>query len=272
MYLPLSRQPLGLPFEVNRASPQARGLVGWWPFVRPVPREFLQGTTMTAVGGADFGASIHGSALRCDAATEGLTATAPGHLRLNPPITVAMLGMFVGTPSASVGYAGVLHSSSAVSPFTSYLIGDDGGANIRITGNIAGAFTGTLASAARPATGTLFSAVGVFADGRQDIYINGVAGSGSTMAWSSIAYDATAPVVVGNDRAVSGRTSNCHIYDVRIYSRALSAAEVWALYAPSTRWELYGVPVGRVKAATTMIWPGVGSGAVGGIGIGRVAA
>ena len=42
--------------------------------------------------------------------------------------------------------------------------------------------------------------------------------------------------------------------DVRIYNRALSAAEVWQQWAPQTRWELYRPLVRRVWTVPAGGW------------------
>lgn len=50
------------------------------------------------------------------------------------------------------------------------------------------------------------------------------------------------------------------IFDVRIYRRSLSAAEIWRLYDPQTRWELYQPPrpvVWWIPPVTTSIIPRV---------------
>ena len=46
------------------------------------------------------------------------------------------------------------------------------------------------------------------------------------------------------------------IGDVRIYNRALSPAEIWAMYDPATRWELYApvMPSGMVYVSAAGGW------------------
>lgn len=51
----------------------------------------------------------------------------------------------------------------------------------------------------------------------------------------------------GNSVAADG----CGLFDARVYNRPLSAREIWALYAPATRWELYWVPSSRVFFSIT---------------------
>jgi hypothetical protein len=68
-------------------------------------------------------------------------------------------------------------------------------------------------------------------------YVNGVyAGAG---AWTAPAATASINRIGRGGYAYFELPFNGRIGDVRIYNRALSAAEVWQLYDPITRWELY---------------------------------
>jgi len=72
---------------------------------------------------------------------------------------------------------------------------------------------------------------------------------------------------------IGARNSNLqpvgYIGDVRLYNRALTAAEVWQLYDPATRWELYAPlrkwwAIGAAAAGAVGLWPRYG--VVGGKG------
>lgn len=62
-----------------------------------------------------------------------------------------------------------------------------------------------------------------------------------TMAQFDTFYVGQSGFPSGDERYFSG-----DIWDARVYRRALSASEVWSLYEPSTRWDLYWTPSTRV--------------------------
>lgn len=72
------------------------------------------------------------------------------------------------------------------------------------------------------------------------IYVNGVAVGGSwTQGNGNGALHTTAAnTIIGAYIATNDPIDGC-LSDVRIYDRRLSASEVWQLYDPITRWELY---------------------------------
>ena len=59
--------------------------------------------------------------------------------------------------------------------------------------------------------------------------------------------------------------------DVRLYHRVFTAAEMWALYDPTTRWDLYAAPSRRVYfdvgASGVSLSPGVYAAVLTGQGV-----
>lgn len=93
----------------------------------------------------------------------------------------------------------------------------------------------------------------------QRLYHNGVQITSST---TSNGTDGSQNLKIGN--ANSGGSDNPYdgdVLDVRIYDRAFTAEQVWQLYEPSTRWDLfYRVGVRRILMDdTTVVSPPVGT-------------
>jgi hypothetical protein len=85
--------------------------------------------------------------------------------------------------------------------------------------------------------GTVYHLCGTYDGANVRLYVNGILRGGPT------AQTGTTPSYGTNYFGVhQNTTSNPFVgtlYELRWYSRALSASEVWALYDPLTRWELY---------------------------------
>ena len=100
--------------------------------------------------------------------------------------------------------------------------------------NSAGTGATPVFSGLQPATNTWYHVVGVFNDGVQQIYTNGVLAATVTPAIARAIYVSTNAVRFGGANTGGANTyANFHngrLDDVRIYNRALSAAEVMQLY------------------------------------------
>jgi len=254
-------------FELNRDSMQARGLRAWWPTV----------------------ASRGAGTLR-DLSNRGYAGTLTGPLWTPDPLTGATLD-FDNTDD----YVNLGDSTTVVTtgqPFTlawwervkagsgvypsRFRLPISGGTEAFAVLRSSDAAYERLAFGKANSTNTVFRLMGaptlaasvdiwylwtlVGRVGPEDVgtaanwaaYVNGASytveanttfGSfGNTIA--RIGYD-------GADNA-----ANCQMADIRIYDRPLSAAEVWQLWAPQTRWELY-----RPAKRRTWILP---AGAAGG--------
>lgn len=244
IYLPLTGPPLGLPFVLNRTSPQARGLVLWWPLIRSKgggARDHVAGRAlspsavpMTFAPDAEMGAGLlgNGSTSSASASDIGLPAGATER-------TIAVWAR-VTPPSAGNLYPMVAYGSTSAGQFfridqRNSLSGT--GLSVSFSGHVVGygsLFTGLvhLAAVIPPGATTTASAV---------LYVNGVPYS-ATLGGSAQTLNTVLSGSLYIARDDLPRYSGDTIFDARVYNRALSAAEVWALYAPQTRWGLYGVP------------------------------
>lgn len=269
---PVGRPPLGQPFTLNTACCQAVGLEGWWPVARDPWRGRIKGRDLTYAGSVTMtpadtvGASqTFGGADTDYASVPSLGISGAGARTwvawVNPSSAKTTLQAFffmgAGTTRTNFGI------------YTDVVTGNDVYVHFHSSDVYSGAVLtpDTWQHLAVVFQGGLISATSVTA------YVNGAAKS-MTLTGDLAAADTTdTNRAFGNDLITAGRGYQGQIADARLYSRALSAAEVFALYAPQTRWQLYGTPVARARAsAVALRWPVVGPGIVGGSPVVGVAA
>lgn len=226
--------PFGRGFTLNRASPQAVGLVSWWPLLttRGGPIEDRAGVNTGTPSGAvgPIATEVMGVALNFPGGGSDYVALA------NQDFTHITATAWIRNSTSNNG--GFNH---IISRHPNWFLSHDGASGIRF--NINGA-----AEAFCVTDYTLINnqwALIAATYDRQNIigYLNGVQ-TGSPTAYT------TAIGASGTQRlgAYGGGGFNWvgQMADVRLYNRALSAAEIWQLYAPQTRWELYQpVPLTR---------------------------
>lgn len=246
--------PFSTPFELNRNSPQARGLVGWWPVAGTttaglnVRNRAVNGAPATKTGTiTDTYSAVVGKALTFDGSTGYLALAGP-----NIPVTSFTLPWtvafwlrtmsdlsdkcFYGEGSSSSANPFLQIAAPTVSPRNTLRvhIRNDAGSNII---NAAGS---TIALYGTSGYQTDWVHI-CFTDnaGSAVLYINGVADA------TSFAYAPSGTLTLNRSsmgcllRASPVNFAACSITDLRQYRRSLSAAEVWALYDPRTRWDLY---------------------------------
>ena len=103
--------------------------------------------------------------------------------------------------------------------------------------------------------------IAVGADSQVRLYINGVLDAEGTGSGAAIA-DSNVQVAVGSSPSYTDRPWAGGIRDVRIYGRALSAGEIWQLWAPQTRYDLFrrnlsatvGLPGSVATTTITLTW------------------
>lgn len=235
-YTPLA----GEPFTLNWESVQAQGLKAWWPMaanqggltVREQVIGYYNGTLSSTLGwtGDTFGPSpdftgtpkyigVGINKIRDFLAGGPYTVAAWFNCKSND-LTQTILGdMTSNGMSRSFGLAtGGAGASSVVSSHHGNTLLTH---NAVITKNV-----------------THHAAVTWLGNNlTRTIYADGVAGTttDTPASWASAGGLAS----IGRQGAYNGYYFKGCIIDVRIYNRALSAAEIWQLYDPATRWELY---------------------------------
>lgn len=241
-------RPSGLVL-INRASPQANGLRIWWPDV--------VGERATPI---NRGGNLNDAVKRVGVPSHGLTAQFTAGVILNgAQLTNGLAAGFAKTDPFTIS---LWHQTpSYVSLSTMFGVGDnDPGVSNGTTGalrlflqfnndyylwgNGADFDTGIALDVDNTVHHAAFTSDGTTVT----FYRDGVALATQTIisggAGNWITSGTTVSSGYGHTAAASAPTSK--MWDSRIYTRALSAQEMWALYEPSTRWDLYAVPATRV--------------------------
>lgn len=201
---------------------------GWWPLNGNVTD-----ASSNALSATNSGATL--AAGQNGAANSAYSFTGSQYIQLpagsDQPLPMTLSAWAYPTSFTSSGSEGP------------YIIAADPGPRIRIsqTGNVQG--TVSLTSGSWQATLSSTNAVPlnqwvhvayVITTGNQYLYVNGALVASSTIGNSTINYTASTPLVIGADNYT---TAPFHGYmygsidDVRVYGRALSGADVSALYA-----------------------------------------
>lgn len=235
------------PYGINRNSPQAQGLVAWWPMrtasnydndlvaSRQLSLGFLLGTTWGAHPLLGRAPLLNGSTTYAAAVTtydefnfSGSHSVSCWFYATGNNSTVRGLGTHRDTIGAVNGQYGLYINSTNVL-FASITAG--------------GAFRSTL-GATTVSLNTLYHATAVFDDEKdeQRIYLNGRR-DGVTTGFTHTLTAHADTVMWGGYNVGSGSSLFAGlIADGRLYKRALTDAEVLELYLPQTRWELYLSP------------------------------
>lgn len=234
------RPPLpNLPFTVNYGTPQAQGLVAWWPL------DGIAGRTVEC---------------RIRAGNRGtLGSTLVPYNVVRPSYFDGALGIrsaddgVGGTNYITTGFDDALNDFTAtcwfqlaVDTFAGRIIDKDVTSGFGIFQNTAGPtyaarILGTDTSNLTLAN-TVTWHVAIRRSGTAGAFI---ANGGALKATSSVSSSATNTTALGIGATSAGdNRSFVHIRDVRVYNRALTDAEIWALYDPLTRFELY-YPLGQ---------------------------
>ena len=240
-------RPQGIPL-LNRDSPQARGLVGWWPLTWDI-RDYSgrnnhgvgdqQGTgsipthTILDVGGVvDFEASstTNGGSVQADFSLLNIGADGPISMAIWLEIETILstgvelcfsIGDDVANQSIFLGYRNVAGGQWQWQVWS--------GTNV-VSG------TPTLTAGARVLL------AGTYDGATMRLFVDGI--ERSSGAESVLSFGSGSP-----DVRIAGRPSDGNallpdnkMWDARIWNRVLAPAEMWALYHPTTRWDLYWQP------------------------------
>ena len=229
------------PYTLNHGSPQAQGLVAWWPMdphgAATVFDLSPKGVYPLTCQGATWGvATVAGvPCLKFVRASSQYAAVATTPV-LAVPLSITAWVTSVDTTNSQE----VVSIADTGSSFNSFRLNFGGNA----VGDPVRAVTSKDAGSAIAVTTTGYvagvevHAAAVFAAiDLRAAYING--GSKGTETTSTIPAGIDAIHVGRNHGAAPSNYFDGSIRDVRIYNRALSAAEVYAAYDPSSRYDLY---------------------------------
>lgn len=233
-------QSFGRSFTINKASPQYNGLVSLWTCFgqnRGVTslRDEISHFDMTAFNTPTISNSLFGPVvLFDDGANEYLLITSP--VLTSAPLSISC---WFNTDAATARMT-LLALHSTVGPdndsFSLEARGDVGGDPLRfvVRGGGANTFATTTTGFS---TGTWHHGCAVeISPTNHNVYIDGGSKGTNAANRTPAAINRTLiATLTGAGLFFSGMVA-----EARIYNRALSDGEVWNLFAPSTRWDLYG--------------------------------
>lgn len=249
------------PYALNKDCWQAQGLAAWWPMAErsvavsgnPIVRDWSGNLNHLAAQQVapqswqeDHNAGVNVGATRSHGMVP-IFASGSGHYLLYngavltaEPMTLVAWWLMSDT---AANYT-PLSIGTAAGSARWQLTGNSTSTNLRATSVNSAGTVGEATSSPTYAANQWLHQVGVFASSTdRRSFVNG----------ENKATDTTAISVSGVDRTTLGARYasgaigaylNGRISDVRIYNRALSDEEVFALYNPATRWDLY-YPIGR---------------------------
>lgn len=247
--------PYAGPFVINRASEQARQLLGWWP----TTGARSAGTTMlgeragrVSMGALEQGASwaTHTQLGQCIRYTSGTgSRTNLGIINIGAPFSLA--AWCVPNYTNTALYPKLIckpHISGSAAPYIIYNIGSTNTSPSKFSMEISsGSGSNTGATAASSITaGTLYHVVGTYDGATMRVFVNGLADGTPVSIALTIGTNDVA-TYLGTLYGGANNDFDGWIGDTRIYGRCLKPEEIYRLYAPETRWELYE-PVRRVWA------------------------
>ena len=220
--------PLERPWAINRGSPQTRNLVAWWPTID------TPGSALFELTGKNTAAIINNSPTVATESTVGKCLTFNGSSnRISTP-TVGGLSEFAVSfwvrRNADTGDWQMIFEDSSSDSSPSFESDDTaGGTGYSFWVNAADNISVTLA------LGTLYHVVVQYSDTNDvmGVAVNGVLTERATTTTETL-----------GGISWAGRRSDAFfapvsLADLRVYDRYLTRAEIWALYDPQTRWEMY---------------------------------
>lgn len=248
-------RPVNDLFEINYQSPQFHGLLNWWPAggteaLTRYRKEYIHNRygTLNDIRFVDWGThpEIGVSTWHNSSGSSGYVDL--GIQNQSAPFAVCVWCVpYFANSSGYQRYAKVfVQPTSAFSnPWLIWSMGiTDASPASWLFEVSSGAANSTISSTATTTltANTPYHLVGTYDGAYVRLYVNGVL-AGSPSATTLSLGTSAQPTYMGRLRPY---ISDSYFYgligDVRIYERALSADDVWQLYDPATRWELYASP------------------------------
>jgi hypothetical protein len=233
------RPPAG-PYSLNKESPQTRGLVAWWPLGEgnlAGYQDYVQDSFPFTPTGCTIGTGPGGLAPSFGAATDRLQVEAAPSSVL--PLSMAAWFFPTAVPATVTSSLVCVQSTAADTYLTM---------GLSTTPNAVGfssvAATVVSAVGAKAVPLNVWShMVAVFTSTTlRAVFFNG--SDKGTNATSSAPTALTRTTVGLKNTTATARPHTGRIADVRIWNVALTDDEVWDLYDPQTRWDLY-YPIGK---------------------------
>lgn len=234
---PWRRRPSGL-VEIDRSSHQANGLLALWS---ATPQGFYTDMathrTSTTATNVVTACPLGGYAVNVAAAN----ATNCGARTDLSAVSAITLCAWVGEITASGSDTRIVQiGDKGTSPFVRYAL-EWGGSSFRVETNDGASAVSTASGLGAIVWENWHHACAVISSVERVVYVNGVKGtSGAGVTTATTTDDCSIGYSTAFTNYFPGK-----IADVRIYNRALSSAEIYALYDPSSRWSAYTPVVNR---------------------------
>lgn len=244
----IARPPLNEPFRLNRNSSQADGLAGWWPSRYPganvLPDMSGHGHDATFPGGTEDPAWIvdgeRGNVLNSDGSDDYITVPNIPQIQSATQFSFTawvyvdayVLGKYFFQNKQAFNKE--FHVSTSVGGVGGaddfYLLVDNLGAGYGYTDNDIIVYDQWTHIA------TVIDLNGSTDADKLIFYYNGIE--------QTLTYGGTFPATLHSESHTAiMHESDGYQDDSRVYNRALSAVEVWQIYDPLTRWDLYDTSV-----------------------------
>jgi hypothetical protein len=229
------------PFELNRDSPQAQGLVGWWPLAEgagPTARDLSDGpigrNDGTLVGtptrGNDGGTGLAGLDLT-DNSTDGVRLTSSGSIFPAAPSELTWVARV--RPTNLVGTQTIIEQKDGL---LQVVLRSEGTSLVWYFRDLSLGWRSV--SIGCLSTGTFYTACGRWSGGAIDIVLNGAVSSSQ----SASNRDTGINVGMHLGRNSSGGSWAGFAGDFRLYDRYLPTPVCRGMHDPETRWDLYWEP------------------------------
>lgn len=219
------------PWQVNRESPALSGLVLWYPLT-PFQSwtDAIQRVQATPAGGPLLaGDALIGTGVGFDGTDDSLPAP------YSAAYNVATLTVSFWMRSVSNNQGVMVGRYDNTGPGSSWMIWRNSGTLLLyVVGGSQDTGWATTDGTMHHVVATYESSVDLrlYVDGTL-FFTSGTIGAIQTPA--------NTPITIGTATALGFAAIQC-LADVRVYNRKLTTAEIWRLYDPQTRWDLYWQP------------------------------
>jgi hypothetical protein len=236
--------PLNGNFEINKLSSQYRNLVFWMtPSFGPGRRQV--NLIRREIATEDIGAGGSLKPIQRFGYGVNFSGVNPQRVRFSrypavePPGTYFTLSVWI---YVSLDFVALYYNTAGI---VTFFTGHSGTIDTLTGAADLDNFTGQLVH--------IVGRMGPAASNNKQIYVNGLFDSQKTRT-ANVVYDTTS----GGDLAIGAnfrgiptdRVTDVTVLDARIYNRYLSDAEIWRMYAPSSRFDLYSPLAFRLGAIT----------------------
>ena len=260
------RNPPNTQFNINRQCPQAYGLVAWWPFLgsfgAAVLRDRARTHNSSNFDGTSWGTSRLGPALVFNGSTDRVDIANIYDVSAKP-LTIA--AWIYPRNLSALQYLFCTHDSGDTVQTMAFWTDSTGTGRLELWIDTDGSSGLARASSDNVLTINTWQHVAVTWDGGTSytgihIYVNGteVSYSGFLTPNGSVGASTGSHSFCGRIPD-DNRNFDTKLVEMRLYDWALSATEVWQLYAPSTRYELFApvIPVTLVRSPSVTVTPSV---------------